>query len=58
MFKEIICGIYKITSPSGKIYIGESENIQKNWNKKSPVMGLYFCLLRAEYIIALSTSLL
>ena len=27
MFKEIICGIYKITSPSGKIYIGESENI-------------------------------
>ena len=25
--KEIICGIYKITSPSGKVYIGESKNI-------------------------------
>ena len=24
--KEIICGIYKITSPSGKIYIGQSVN--------------------------------
>ena len=27
MCKEVICGIYKIISPSGKIYIGESENI-------------------------------
>ena len=27
MKKEIICGIYKITSPSGKIYIGQSNNI-------------------------------
>ena len=25
--KEIICGIYKITNPSGKIYIGESQDI-------------------------------
>lgn len=24
-----ICGIYKITSPSGKVYIGESSNIKK-----------------------------
>lgn len=29
MKREIICGIYKITSPSGKIYIGESEDILK-----------------------------
>lgn len=28
---EKICGIYKITSPSGKIYIGESSNI---YNRK------------------------
>ncbi len=28
MEKEIICGIYKITSPSGKVYIGESEDIK------------------------------
>jgi group I intron endonuclease len=27
-----ICGIYKITSPSGKIYIGQSMNINKRWN--------------------------
>ena len=26
-----IIGIYKITSPSGKIYIGQSINIQKRW---------------------------
>lgn len=28
MEKEIICGIYKITSPTGKVYIGESFNIK------------------------------
>jgi len=26
-----ICGIYKITSPSGRIYIGQSLNIYKRW---------------------------
>ena len=29
--KEIICGIYKITSPSGRVYIGQSEDISKRW---------------------------
>jgi hypothetical protein len=29
--KNKICGIYKITSPSGKIYIGESDNIKQRW---------------------------
>jgi group I intron endonuclease len=29
--KDVICGIYKITSPSGKIYIGQSYNIYKRW---------------------------
>lgn len=27
------CGIYKITSPSGKIYIGQSVDIDKRWRK-------------------------
>lgn len=26
-----ICGIYKITSPSRKVYIGQSKNIYKRW---------------------------
>lgn len=25
------CGVYKITSPSGRIYIGQSRNIEKRW---------------------------
>ena len=29
MKKEKICGIYKITSPTGKVYIGESSNINR-----------------------------
>lgn len=27
----IICGIYKITNPKGKVYIGQSENIYVRW---------------------------
>jgi len=33
MKQKEICGIYKITSPSNKIYIGQSVNILKRWNK-------------------------
>ena len=29
----MICGIYKITSPTGKIYVGQSVNIHKRWSK-------------------------
>lgn len=29
----VICGIYKITSPEGKIYIGQSKDIRKRWKK-------------------------
>jgi group I intron endonuclease len=29
---NIICGIYKITSPSKKIYIGQSIDVNKRWN--------------------------
>ena len=29
--KTKICGIYKITSPSNKIYIGQSSNITLRW---------------------------
>lgn len=28
-----ICGIYKIISPSGKVYIGQTCDIEKRWNK-------------------------
>jgi group I intron endonuclease len=28
-----ICGIYKITSPTGKVYIGQSININQRWTK-------------------------
>ena len=31
MEKEKICGVYKITSPSGQIYIGESSDIKRRW---------------------------
>jgi group I intron endonuclease len=29
--KEKICGIYRIISPSGRVYIGESKDIEKRW---------------------------
>lgn len=28
---KVICGIYKITSPNGKIYVGQSKNIYNRW---------------------------
>lgn len=31
MNNEIICGIYKITSPTGRIYIGQSEDIPRRF---------------------------
>lgn len=42
MNKREICGIYKITSPSNRVYIGQSENIHKRWkgyNCESAVKG-------------------
>lgn len=38
MKKKKICGIYKITSPSGRIYIGQSKDIEQRW-------GTYRCSL-------------
>jgi len=35
--KKITTGIYKIESPTGKVYIGQSINIEKRW-------GTYLCL--------------
>ena len=32
MKREVICGIYKITSPSKKVYIGQSIDIIKRWS--------------------------
>ena len=34
MYKEISC-IYKITSPSGKIYIGQTVNLKNRVRKSS-----------------------
>ena len=31
MGQDLLCGIYKITSPSGRVYIGESKNIHSRW---------------------------
>lgn len=38
MRKEILCGIYMITSPSGKIYIGQALDIYMRWDH---YMGLH-----------------
>ena len=32
-FLIIMIGIYKITSPSGKVYIGQSIDIERRWKK-------------------------
>ena len=33
MKKKTIPGIYTITSPSGKVYVGQSWNMSKRWTK-------------------------
>jgi len=46
-----ICGIYKITSPSSKVYIGQAKDILKRWkfyktlNCKSQTI-LYYSLIK------------
>ena len=34
-----ICGIYKVTSPTNHIYIGQSVNILRRWNEYSKLKG-------------------
>jgi group I intron endonuclease len=34
-----ICGIYKITNPTGCVYIGQSVNILRRWNEYSKLSG-------------------
>lgn len=36
---KIITGIYKITSPSGRVYIGQSWNIKKRWANHKGING-------------------
>jgi hypothetical protein len=31
-FSKVICGVYRITSPTGAIYIGEAQNIKNRWD--------------------------
>lgn len=40
MAKEKICGVYKITSPVNKVYVGQSVNIHKRWGD---YRGLHNC---------------
>lgn len=41
IYGPVICGVYIIISPSGKVYIGESKNILKRWFKD--YFGLSAC---------------
>ena len=41
-------GIYKITSPSGKIYIGQSVDIERRWRDHKN--DSYHCKLRSSFI--------
>lgn len=44
-------GIYKITSPSGRVYIGQSWNIEKRWFKyRSDVSNLPQPILHASFL--------
>jgi len=46
-----LIGIYKITSPSGRVYIGQSWNIKKRWNKyRSDVPDLPQPILQASFL--------
>jgi group I intron endonuclease len=47
--KEII-GIYKITSPSGKIYIGQSVNIERRWEEYQKLSCKYQPRLYLSFI--------
>lgn len=49
MEDEIICGIYKITSPTGRVYIGESKNIYSRF--------IYYYKLRCKTQTKLYRSL-
>ena len=31
MGQDLLCGIYKITSPSGRVYVGQSKDIESRW---------------------------
>lgn len=46
-----ICGIYKITSPSGKVYIGQSSNIKRRFY-------CYFVINNCDFQIRLKRSLI
>lgn len=49
MVKEKICGIYKITSPTGRVYVGQSKDINKRWS--------YYKTLNCKYQTKLYHSL-
>lgn len=51
MKREVICGIYKITSPIGRVYVGQSKDIYKRWTSYKRIgcseqKLLYYSLLK------------
>jgi hypothetical protein len=44
------CGVYKITSPEGKVYIGSSTNLTKRFNKYRSLTDVRQSLLRNSLI--------
>lgn len=44
-----ICGIYKITSPSGKIYVGQSVSIKDRWNAHKERYSKYISKLGSSF---------
>jgi len=48
--KKIICGIYKITTPSGKIYIGQSVDVNQRRIQHRCKSNRYKCPLHSAFI--------
>ena len=48
-----ICGIYKVTSPTNCIYIGQSINILRRWNEYSKLKG---CAKNSRLLNSLSNE--
>lgn len=45
VIRQMICGVYEIKSPTGKVYIGQSRNILKRWDSYK------FCKCKDQRVI-------
>lgn len=48
--KDTFIGIYKITSPSNKVYIGQSRNIKRRWKEYMSVNSRKYPKLNSSFI--------